>query len=334
VEAALEAGLDGPILWNMQALINAAKGGKQFADFDGKCDNWNEARDLANLGDIVRAAKRLERERRWPEIVFYTIDEPGTQTEDWEIRARRMDIMVKSLKLVDSLGARGTTTVSELVDDRHNTTRWSPQPGELRRWWDRARPFCAVRIYAYGYPQGKTDLFAEQADAKKRGHQVWFYNNEAVLGNDRYSARVYFGLWGWKVKADGLTAWTRRGQRTVQWELVREGIDDARYLALIEKMLAEGRGSSQARQKARKLLADLSAAVKLDDNGFLGSWTEVAKQTRGAKPLTTTWRIVDFEELKQRMARVISALAPTEALQKPKERQEKAREGRQGRTID
>ncbi len=302
VEAALEAGLTGPILYNVQALINSAKGGERYAHFDGKCDNWDEARDLANLRDIVRTVKRLERERGWPEVIFYTIDEPGTQTENWAIRAKRMDIMVKTLKAVDELGARGVTTVTELVDDRHNTTRWCHEPDELRRWWDLARPYCHIRIYGYSYPQGKTSLFAEQADAQKRGHQVWFYNNEAILGNDRYGARVYFGLWGWKVRAHGLTAWTRRGPRTVQWELVREGIDDARYLALIETLIAEGRGDEVTLALAKEVLARLRHTIHLDANGYLADWRHLRADPTGPRPLR-------FRRLKPRLAKVITSLA-------------------------
>ncbi len=47
VRLAAKAGLNGPVLWYMSAMINGTKGGKRYADYDGKCDNWNASRDLA-----------------------------------------------------------------------------------------------------------------------------------------------------------------------------------------------------------------------------------------------------------------------------------------------
>ncbi len=42
---------------------------------------------------------------------------------------------------------------------------------------------------------------------------------------------------GWKIGVDGLASWTYPGARTVQWEIVREGIDDLKYLKLIERLI-------------------------------------------------------------------------------------------------
>ncbi|MBT7598916.1 MAG: hypothetical protein HN559_28690, partial [Gemmatimonadetes bacterium] len=107
VEAAMAAGLDGPVVWNMQALINAAKGGERYAHYDGKADGWEAQRDLTHLQEIVRTVEGLREEGDWPEMIYYTIDEPGTQTENWDLRTRRMEIMVNSLRVVSQLGVRG-----------------------------------------------------------------------------------------------------------------------------------------------------------------------------------------------------------------------------------
>jgi hypothetical protein len=272
ISLATKAGLRGPVLWYMSALINGAKGGTAYAHYDGKCDNWNETRDLSNLREIVAVAKMAEKKNDFPEVIFITVDEPGTDTEDQKINHLRMDILKKSLKVVTDMGARGATTVTELVDNRHNKPPFSKTPNELREFWDRVRRYCQIRIYGYGYPQGETNLYAEKKDAHQRGHELWFYNNKAIMKTDRNLARTYFGLWGWKVGAQGLTAWTYPGARTVQWEIVREGIDDFKYLRIIETLLQTRDISPQKRNKARDFLSRVSKSVKLDRNGFAKRW--------------------------------------------------------------
>ncbi len=272
VSLATRAGLTGPVLWYMSALINGAKGGERYAHYDGKCDNWDELRDLANLREIVTHTRETQFREGWPEVVFITVDEPGTDTEDRRINDLRMEILEKSLKVVKEMGAQGATTMTEPVDDRHNKSPFSRVPNELRHFWDRVRAYCPVRIYGYGYPQGETSLYAEKKDALSRGHQIWFYNNKAIMRNDRYLGRTYFGIWGWKVGAQGLTAWTYPGARTVQWEIVREGIDDFKYLKLIERLSREPDTKPEAREQAEKFLKRVQESLPLDKNGYVRDW--------------------------------------------------------------
>ena len=303
VAAAMEVGLDGPILWNMGTLINVRKGGKNYAQFDGKCDGWNERRDLANFEAIIRETQALAKARRWPEIVYLALDEPGTQTENLKMRTLRLgELLPKTLKVTADLGVRGGATITEPVDEKHNR-RWVEELDELRKLWDRSRPYCHIRLYGYGYPQGKTDLAHEQADCKKRGHEMWFYNNGASMGGNRHLARLFFGLWGWRVGARGLTSWTYPGGRTVQLELIREGIDDFKYLATLERLIAEKRGTEQDRNAAQAFLDKLKASIKLDKNGYIKDWAAAAAAATGQA------KTADFAALKRRIAERIRALA-------------------------
>lgn len=312
IDAAMEVGLDGPVVWYMSSLVTGTKGGKHFHYYDGKCDNWNEKRDLANLRELVKEVKRREKEKGWPEVVFVTVDEPGTMTDDLAMRRLRLGtILTKTLKTVSELGARGGTTMSEPVDDKHN--RWRcKEPDELRKLWDESRPYCHFRIYGYGYCQGKTSLAAEKADCEKRGHKMWFYNNSASMGKNRWCARMYFGLWGWRAGADGVTSWTYPAGRTVQMEAIREGTDDWKYVALIEKLLKEKRGSEADRTEAGKFLEDLRDSVKLDRNGFIGDWENVATAGIGkvsATKLGTDWDAVDFTAFRRAAGSLIKKLS-------------------------
>jgi len=272
VSLATRAGLTGPVLWYMSALINGAKGGERYAHYDGKCDNWDESRDLANLREIVTQTRETQIREAWPEVVFITVDEPGTDTEDRRINDLRMEILEKSLKVVKEMGGQGASTIIEPVDDRHNKAPFSRVPNELRHSWDRVRPYCPIRIYGYGYPQGETSLYAEKKDALSRGHQIWFYNNKAIMRDDRYVGRTYFGIWGWKVGAQGLTAWTYPGARTVQWEIVREGIDDFKYLKLIERLSREPDTKPEVREQAERFLKRVQESLPLDKDGYVKDW--------------------------------------------------------------
>jgi len=308
VDLAKEVGLTGPVIWYMSAMVNGVKGGRQFRSYDGKCDNWSEKRDLANLAEIVKTVQRRAKEKNWPEIVFATVDEPGTQTEDLKIRELRLKVITpKTLKVIHDLGAKGCITVSEPVDNRHNSWRVN-EPDELRKWWNLSRPYCHIRIYAYGCPQGKTNLAAEKADCKKRGHEMWFYYNRAIMNRDRYCARVYWGLWGWKVGAKGITAWTYPGGRSLQFELAREGIDDAKYIATIGGLIKDKRGAPEARKAARAFLDSLSASIKLDNNGYIKQWDKAALEITHLGQVPAGRKTADFAALKRRMADVIASL--------------------------
>lgn len=272
VSLASEAGLKGPVLWYMSALINGAKGGRRYSHYDGKSDNWEEERDLARLKEIVAGAKKAEKEGGWPEVIFIPVDEPGTDTEDPRLNRLRMAILEKSLEVIDSMGARSAATITELVDNRHNRPPHAGTPDEPRRYWFRVRPNCHVRIYGYGYPEGITGISAEKRDAAGRGHEMWFYHNRAVMGTDRHEARTFFGVWGWITGARGLAAWTHPGARTVQWEIVREGIDDLKYLKMIEGLQKNDGLPPDARRKAEKFLEDVSGSLDRDDDGYVESW--------------------------------------------------------------
>ncbi|MFC1608500.1 hypothetical protein ACFL47_11080, partial [Candidatus Latescibacterota bacterium] len=149
----------------------------------------------------------------------------------------------------------------------------SSYPGEMRELWDRSRPYLHIRNYGYGYPQGVTNLSHEMDDARIRGQEVWFYNNKAIQSTDRSCARMFFGMWGWKVGADGLTTWTYPGGRTIQFELVREGIDDSRYLNMLERLIDEKAGNLSDREDAQRFLDMFRRSITLDKNGYITNWS-------------------------------------------------------------
>jgi hypothetical protein len=128
--------------------------------------------------------------------------------------------------------------------------------------------------------------------------------NATMMGQGTYFPRFLFGYFVWANGIEGLLPWTypmqpkrfpknidRQGEGglnvrdgfigidgkpipTIQWELTREGIDDAKYLVTIEALAAQARASGDAAQReaaanAEQFLASLRADVNPDARHYL-----------------------------------------------------------------
>jgi hypothetical protein len=135
--------------------------------------------------------------------------------------------------------------------------------------------------------------------AKQHHAQLGVYANATMMGQGTYFTRFMFGYFMFASGVKGMLPWTypvqpkrfpenvdNRGEGglnirdefigldnrpipTVQWELSREGIDDARYLATIERLAGKARQLDTAAAKAAvaeadALLADVRGAVDRD----------------------------------------------------------------------
>jgi len=134
----------------------------------------------------------------------------------------------------------------------------------------------------------------------QRAHaQLCLYANATMTGQGTYFTRFLFGYFTWANGLKGLLPWTyplqpklfpqnlgNRGEGalnvregflgldgkpvpTIQWELAREGIDDAKYLVTIQALVSRARatGSSPARRLADEadvFLTDIRRAVNPD----------------------------------------------------------------------
>lgn len=277
---AKEEGFWGPTILNISKSLRTGR-----FDLDANYTKFEEHIDVPNLKKLVIYLESQRKKNGWPEIIYLPIDEPGCFTD--QAGTRREEIAVLLLKALKDMNARGATTVADLVDKKHRKLpRWQNVAG----WWEKIKPYCPVRIYQNGYPEGETSLEREMEDAKLREHDVMLYENDATMGIDPYVSRMYFGFYGWRTEVNGLTAWTypllgnatahhawidseekrrqrlryfkdenwRPPQTTVCWEMVREGIDDAKYLYLLKKRTARNK---TIQGDAEKLLRRLFSAV-------------------------------------------------------------------------
>jgi hypothetical protein len=256
---AKEEGFWAPTILNIQKLIRAGR-----PNLDANYTKFDESLDIPNLKKLVLYLETERKKHNCPEIIYLPIDEPGSFTD--QAGTKREEMAVLLLKTLCELNVRGATTVDSLVDNKHRRLpRWKNVVG----WWEKIKPYCTVRIYHNGYTEGKTSLENEMKDAKMRGHDVMLYENTSTMGIDPRVSRMYFGFYGWRTGVRGITSWThptfdkatihhvwtdrkeRKRDRlqyyrdlnwelpptTVCWEMVREGIDDAKYLQIFQKLL-------------------------------------------------------------------------------------------------
>jgi hypothetical protein len=138
--------------------------------------------------------------------------------------------------------------------------------------------------------------------ARKADAHLAMYANATLTGNGTSFSRFFFGFYPWANRLDGMTAWTYpmtpkrfpanldphraegpldvhegflgpdgRPIPVIQWELAREGVDDARYLVTIEHLVARLRNNADAagaRARAQEFLDSVRAVVARDPHRY------------------------------------------------------------------
>ena len=204
----------------------------------------------AQLDAVIDWLARQRREQGWPEIMVYGWDEPPV-----------------------------------------------PAPG-LRRFYTRLRPLpirlgtamSAAAAYAYGdihdvWIVHDGHVTPEmQAEAARRGAQVWTYTYRLWRqGYDPLVQRHFAGLYTWALKLQGNYIWSyyygynwiepdsKQTMPTTGWEARREGIDDHRYLQMVEDAIAAAPRTPTAREAAvwlEKLRAQVVSNCRQDADGY------------------------------------------------------------------
>ena len=210
---------------------------------------------FVELTSMVRTIEIERRRRQWPELLYYPIDEPSTN----KTAVQFMTEVMKAIKRVP--GVRTYVT----ADPAHEA--FAPMRPYVDVWC--CQPFSLPR---------KTIV----ADMKKRGVEYWCYPNHVAGENDHTpvaGARMTYGFGFWHSGFRALTPWIYQAvignpwnyldssamdffNRTdddaspipvTLWEAYREGIDDGRYLATLDRWIERARaaGLTKAVQKAK-----------------------------------------------------------------------------------
>ena len=211
--------------------------------------------------DVWKAVLDEGRKRKWPELAFYGVDEPGDEKRNKRVlvtmkkfNAFRAKYPQYGLRITTALGSsRGIQTVG------HHYDLWIG---------------CqAQRI-------GESGVIA---DAKMHKKELWTY--DCMLAPiDAETDRYYFGVWAWVSGVKGCAHWAYydNGPRlsyvyptedelipSIGWEAVREGIDDYRYLSTLKRLADKARavGKKQLAGRADKIFADVKKMVTMDNYG-------------------------------------------------------------------
>lgn len=278
---AKQAGFSGPIPWGAGGLV------KGIAAPEGSAE-WNAA-----LAGLLRRVRQVQDEVAGQELLFYPVDEPFGNEE-------RLTLAERSMRVARQSGALRTYCTPADKD--------IPRLGAL----------LDVRCYAIGTVPSVPEA---AASTRQAGADFWWYTNAARELPDvrRYLA----GVWFWSTGANGQGYWvyqsrwrrTRAFQDlegsahahdyvaypdvdgpipTVQWECIRMGIDDARYLYTLESAIAAHRGSPAA-----------SAAQGFLD-GLRRSMPDSVNRPDGTVILyNCPWKPDDFARLRRDLARHI-----------------------------
>jgi len=219
---------------------------------------------VAQVKAFVEQARRHFAARELPEVLWYPRDEPWHDPRREEAR-----VLSEAIKQVP--GARTYTTV------RYNTAEY------LDRWLD-------VRCHTVSLSGGFEAHKLREA-ASRAGDSFWWYTNACREYPDvmRFKAGFFF----WKTGATGQYYWAYQSPRgnpyddldgidwcaaypgddgpipTIEWEALREGIDDFRYVYTLQRAIARARQSRSAEaarlaNDAEQLLDELREDIVAD----------------------------------------------------------------------
>jgi len=212
-----------------------------------------------------------ERHRQgWPELATYGHDEPSYPNPD--LRKRFESFREVRMRLVTAMNERAAYGLGDLHDV------WIVLGGEVT-------------------PEMVTE-------AQRQGAEVWTYIC-SVMAHEPLDERHYAGLYVWAYELQGHTTWhyyaqtgyklvwyregDERPMPLVGWETRREGIDDYRYLQLLEECVAANPDdpvATEAKQWLANLRARIIAAdphIRNQSGGFLAldEYERVREQATG-----------------------------------------------------
>lgn len=251
-----EMGIDGPIPYN-PSLEGRIKRAFPGGDFD------------ALYMEGIRQLEKLSSRDDTPKLLYYPVDEIGNDEE----RGRRANHLCGLIGRVP--GATSYITVNNY------------EAGE--RWGDTFDIWCGNIEYSV----------EQERKLLERGKRYMRYGSACV--NDCRRARNSSGFGFYRRPAEAMYYWHYQAYNgdpyydfdgiardwcsaypgedgpvpTMDWEAIREGIDDMRYIATL-KALAERAQAGTAAQKAKatEALAELEAVLSADDGVNQYSWAE------------------------------------------------------------
>jgi hypothetical protein len=264
-----KVGLQGPIVLDLQDLetiLSQLLSSKGFV-----CEKKHDQAFTEVVGKLAGVADR----HGWPEVLFHLVDEPGNNPE-------KREKALKLYKLVKEAGFRTFTTADVVFCNE-----------ALDPWLD-------VRCYHLAYvSKTAKQCHQRRKEAQTSGDAFWWYGSGCYPGQEGNMAanRYLVGILFWKTKASGQWSWTFQRPRgdpyddfdnlekdacityptidgkglitTLQWEGIREGVDDLRYIYTLEALIEEGSRSFDEIVRAKAQAAKEELDRMLNDAPWL-----------------------------------------------------------------
>ena len=220
----------------------------------------------------------------WPELILYGADEPAYPNPG--VRKSYASFRRVPMRLTTAISAHGVYGLGDIHDV------WVMYGGQIT-----------------------PEMIAE---AKRLGAEVWTYSCHMYGGRPPDRHRYYAGLYTWAYKLGGNWQWAYHWVTwwrntdieplsTLSWECRRDGIDDYRYLQMLEDCLA-AKPADRLAVEAGRWLKNLRNSIingpdphvyesaNVDDNVVMES---------GKPPFT-----VNFDEIRAKAADYIELLSP------------------------
>lgn len=277
--------------------------------------------------DVARHYTKAFHDAGLPGIVFIAVEEPNLRSgiaaaDPPDIRQRIARELTQAIK--ESGGLTALTCTPESV---HSAIEY------LDYWIVAFKRFTPTL-----YDQ------ANNAHAK-----LCIYANAAMMGQGTYFSRFLFGYFAWANGLRGVLPWTypmqpkrfprnvgKQGEGalnvkegflgldgkpvpTIQWELSREGIDDAKYLVTIERLAKKVRETGlpaavHAAEEADRFLSDIRATIGWDVRHYTFENTKTFEPTP-----VDDWSSKKFDDLHRRAGGILKLLASQVAERAPAE---------------
>ena len=264
---------------------------------------YNESREVhanirlteAQLKAAIAWLAKQRREHDWPEIISYTWDEPPVPAPG--IRESYAPLRPLPIRAGTAMSAKAAYAYGDIHDV------WIVHDGHIT-------------------PE-------MQAEAARRGAQVWTYTYR--LWRQSYNPliqRFYAGLYTWALRLSGNYVWeyyygynwvdpvTQETMPTTGWEARREGVDDYRYLQMVEdavKASPDDPAAIEASVWLEKLRSRIVSNFNQDRDGYWDSAgfpvavSRVEPHTvEAGKPFATD----EYDEIRSAAAGHIMKLGP------------------------
>ncbi|MFN8641107.1 MAG: DUF6067 family protein [Candidatus Binatia bacterium] len=304
-------GFTKPMLYQMGTLLHTNKNNRA-----GSYREFDRRRDLGIARDVAHYYTQRFARAGLPGLVFLPIEEPNlSDGVSWrdppDARQRLAREVLAAIR--DAGGRTGVTCTPDSAQ----------AVGDLADYW-----IVAYRTY-------QPEVLAAAAAA---GAHVAIYANFAMMGQNTYAPRFLFGYFVWANRLAGMLPWTypsqpnrfpvnvgRRGEGgldvregflgsdgrpipTIQWELSRVGIDDAKYLATLEALADEAARADSAAARAlatetRAFLDDVRRQVGADLHRY------TFEHARTSEPVPEGgWDVARFQQTRARAVDLLRRL--------------------------